>query len=197
VPAHTATHQRAREGKQNKRGRKGGGGGRSERSRTEINEIRTILYLFHKLFPIIITLKKVISNLSSRHNRFGRKKRQFDFSFFHFLSNMDHSDTLRMMVAGGMAGSIAKTITAPLSRLTILYQIQAVTATRGQFKSYAMNQSLSNVVRDITRQEGLRSFWRGNLTAVVHRFPHSGVNFTVYDLVKKQLRKGIHLSTVF
>jgi solute carrier family 25 phosphate transporter 23/24/25/41 len=106
---------------------------------------------------------------------------------------MDLDDTVKMMVAGGMAGSIAKTITAPLSRLTILYQVQAVTKSGGHFKNYRMDQSLLNIVRDIHRQEGLLSFWRGNLTAVIHRFPYSAVNFAVYDVVKKQLRKGINL----
>ena len=32
--------------------------------------------------------------------------------------------TLRVMLAGGIAGCISKTITAPLARLTILYQVR-------------------------------------------------------------------------
>lgn len=98
---------------------------------------------------------------------------------------------LKMMVAGGTAGTLAKTATAPLSRLTILYQVHNVARSGGHFKSYEMNQSMMNVVKDITRQEGVLSFWRGNLTAVIHRFPYSAVNFAMYDIVRKILKTGM------
>lgn len=101
------------------------------------------------------------------------------------------NDHVKMMTAGGLAGSLAKTLTAPLSRLTILYQVNHLAKPGGHFKSYSMNQPLWNVVKDITRQEGAMSFWRGNLTAVIHRFPYSAVNFAVYDFVKKQLKSGM------
>ena len=107
---------------------------------------------------------------------------------------MSDSDThhrhLKMMMAGGMAGSVAKTATAPLSRLTILYQVHSVAKPGGHFKSYAMNQPMLSIVKDITRQEGILSFWRGNLTAVIHRFPYSAVNFAVYDFVSKLIKAG-------
>lgn len=35
-------------------------------------------------------------------------------------------DTVKMMVSGGVAGAFAKTCTAPLARLTILYQVRAM-----------------------------------------------------------------------
>ncbi|CAM9118856.1 unnamed protein product [Ectocarpus fasciculatus] len=97
-----------------------------------------------------------------------------------------------MMITGGTAGTLAKTATAPLSRLTILYQVHAVAKNGPNFKSYSMNQSMINVVKDITRQEGVLSFWRGNLTAAIHRFPYSAVNFAVYDFVRKQIKTGAH-----
>ena len=105
-----------------------------------------------------------------------------------WITTYKFNRTEQTLVAGGMAGSIAKTFTAPLSRLTILYQVHTVAKPgNAHFKSYQMNQTLFKVVKDIYIQEGLLSFWRGNLTAVLHRFPYSAVNFTVYDYVKKRL----------
>lgn len=38
-----------------------------------------------------------------------------------FLDNIPH--TYRLLASGGIAGCVAKTITAPLSRITILFQV--------------------------------------------------------------------------
>jgi len=38
--------------------------------------------------------------------------------------------TIRMLLAGGVAGCVSKTVTAPLARLTILYQVCLVCNTR-------------------------------------------------------------------
>ena len=38
-----------------------------------------------------------------------------------FLDSIPH--TYRLLASGGIAGCVAKTITAPLSRLTILFQV--------------------------------------------------------------------------
>ena len=100
------------------------------------------------------------------------------------------SDRAKLMIAGGCAGSFAKTVTAPLSRLTILYQVHQLAKTGGHFKMYSMNESLGKIIQDIHHQEGLLSFWRGNLTAIIHRFPYSAVNFAVFDWVKKQIKEG-------
>ncbi len=99
------------------------------------------------------------------------------------------SRTQQTMIAGGIAGITAKTATAPLSRLTILYQVHHVQAS-ATFKSYSTHQPLYAVINDVYKQEGIMSFWKGNLTAVVHRFPYSAVNFAVYDFMKKSFRAG-------
>lgn len=80
-------------------------------------------------------------------------------------------------IAGGVAGSVGKTLTAPLSRMTILYQVKPDLA------KFSLPAAYSHVLRN----EGLLAFWKGNLTSVVHRFPYSAINFTVYDNMRKLL----------
>jgi hypothetical protein len=100
------------------------------------------------------------------------------------------------MASGGIAGSVAKTMTAPLSRLTILYQVSPILSATaggtGAATHYPTNLSLYDAARRIVQTEGVRAFWKGNLTSVLHRFPYSAINFTAYetskDLLVKRLR---------
>ncbi|OQS01328.1 Mitochondrial Carrier (MC) Family [Achlya hypogyna] len=86
-----------------------------------------------------------------------------------------------VLFAGGVAGSVGKTCTAPLSRLTILFQVHSmVSAThKGKF-----SESLPQAFMKVVRNEGIVSLWKGNGASVVHRFPYSAVNFFTYELVK-------------
>ena len=102
----------------------------------------------------------------------------------------------KTMLAGGVAGCVAKTVTAPLSRLTLLLQVSpmisshaASSGTVSMAKERELSGSLYKVCRRIVREEGLLSLWKGNLTSVIHRFPYSAINFTAYDTITK-LMKG-------
>ena len=79
------------------------------------------------------------------------------------------------VIAGGIAGSFGKTMTAPVSRITILYQVTP----------HMSQDSLLKACSDVFRQQGFSSFWKGNLTSVIHRFPYSGINFAVYEKMKR------------
>ena len=81
------------------------------------------------------------------------------------------------LIAGGIAGAVSKTCTAPLSRMTILFQVQS-TLRKGSYL---------HAVSHLLKEEGLRSFWRGNLTSVMHRIPYSAFNFYAYEYYKSML----------
>jgi Mitochondrial carrier protein len=95
-------------------------------------------------------------------------------------NNMNTNEqALRQLFCGGVAGSVAKTVTAPFSRLTILWQVHSMVTTRENRPKFAL--TLSGGIRKVVERGGLRSLWRGNMTSVLHRFPYSAINFYVYE----------------
>ena len=95
----------------------------------------------------------------------------------------NHVEINNAMIAGGIAGSIGKTLTAPLSRLTILYQVSPIKSVGNVHNNF--QGSLYNSFYKVFKQEGFISFWKGNLTSVLHRFPYSAINFSCYELSKE------------
>jgi hypothetical protein len=89
------------------------------------------------------------------------------------------AEAAKQLLCGGVAGSVAKTVTAPFSRLTILFQVHSMVTTKEHRPRFAM--SLKGGVQKIIERGGIRSMWKGNMTSVLHRFPYSAINFFVYE----------------
>ena len=69
---------------------------------------------------------------------------------------------LKQLFCGGVAGSAAKTVTAPLSRLTILFQVHSLVTTKENRPKFAMN--FTGGFKKIVEREGVLSLWKGNGT---------------------------------
>ena len=105
---------------------------------------------------------------------------------------------LKYFLAGGLAGAISRTATAPLDRLRVLLQ------TRLSTPSYTINTSKTfsrisyyelmkvSFVR-IYQDGGILSFFRGNGLNVIKIFPESAIKFYVFEYTKELLRQ--HYST--
>lgn len=72
-----------------------------------------------------------------------------------FLDAVPH--TYRLLASGGIAGCVAKTMTAPLSRLTILFQVNSALHVGGR-PQYA--SGLLPALRKVMREEGFWAFWK-------------------------------------
>ncbi|PIA54564.1 hypothetical protein AQUCO_00900850v1 [Aquilegia coerulea] len=88
--------------------------------------------------------------------------------------------TVSQLLAGGIAGAVSKTCTAPLARLTILFQVQGMHSDLATMTKPHIWREASRIVRE----EGFRAFWRGNLVTIAHRLPYSSVSFYAYERYK-------------
>ena len=82
------------------------------------------------------------------------------------------------LVAGGVAGAISRTSTAPLDRLKVIMQAQ----TEGKM-------SIFQGFKGIYREGGVKSFFRGNGTNVVKIIPETAIKFLMYDKIKSLVCK--------
>eukprot|EP01064_Diplonema_japonicum_P014287 TRINITY_DN2186_c1_g5_i1.p1 TRINITY_DN2186_c1_g5~~TRINITY_DN2186_c1_g5_i1.p1 ORF type:complete len:283 (+),score=23.00 TRINITY_DN2186_c1_g5_i1:72-920(+) len=92
------------------------------------------------------------------------------------------NDKQKSFVAGAVAGTLSKTVTAPLSRLTIMRQVAAVDAGVSQ-------KSVLWELKGIIRTKGPMQLFRGNTAAVLHKVPFSGVYHGTYSVLKAQQQR--------
>ncbi|KAI9240284.1 MAG: mitochondrial carrier domain-containing protein [Podila humilis] len=89
----------------------------------------------------------------------------------------------RTMLAGGMAGMIAKSAIAPLDRVKILFQ-----ANNPKYEKYA--GTLTGVFkagRDIQRTGGLKGLFQGNSATLFRIFPYAAIKFMAYEQYRSLL----------
>ena len=77
------------------------------------------------------------------------------------------------LVSGGTGGAAAKSLLAPFQRVVVMQQLG---------EHHTMNAL--QIASMIHKKEGIKGFFRGNLTSVIIRFPYSGLQFVFYGKVK-------------
>ncbi|POI30734.1 hypothetical protein CIB84_005515 [Bambusicola thoracicus] len=82
----------------------------------------------------------------------------------------------RHLVAGGGAGAVSRTCTAPLDRLKVLMQVHA---------SRSNNMCIIGGFTQMIREGGTRSLWRGNGINVLKIAPESAIKFMAYEQIKR------------
>ncbi|XP_066313900.1 uncharacterized protein [Miscanthus floridulus] len=102
-----------------------------------------------------------------------------------------HIGTAAHLAAGGFAGAVSKTCTAPLARLTILFQVAGMHSDVATLKKYSIWHEASRIFRE----EGFGAFWKGNLVTIVHRLPYSAISFYSYERYKNLLQTVPGLDT--
>jgi len=84
----------------------------------------------------------------------------------------------RHLAAGGMAGAVSRTATAPLDRLKVFLQVHG--------KSHFC--SIKHCLSHMLNEGGVRSLWRGNGINVLKIAPESALKFMAYEYAKRRLR---------
>ncbi|XP_064458634.1 calcium-binding mitochondrial carrier protein SCaMC-2-like [Ornithodoros turicata] len=83
----------------------------------------------------------------------------------------------RHLVAGGVAGAVSRTCTAPLDRLKVFLQVKG-----SQFGS------IKEVLRHMLNEGGMTSLWRGNGINVIKIAPESALKFLAYEKAKRLIK---------
>jgi len=92
-------------------------------------------------------------------------------------------DFVKDFLAGGTSGCIAKCCTAPIERVKLIIQTQDANPKiiSGEVPRYT---GIGNCFTRIYAEQGLASFWRGNLTNCIRYFPTQAFNFAFKDTIK-------------
>lgn len=92
--------------------------------------------------------------------------------------------TISQLLAGGVAGAVSKTCTAPLARLTILFQVQGMHCDVANMRKACIWREASRIISE----EGVRALWKGNLVTIAHRLPYSSISFYAFERYKNLLQ---------
>ncbi|XP_001629216.2 graves disease carrier protein homolog [Nematostella vectensis] len=98
--------------------------------------------------------------------------------------------TINTFVAGGLSTCCAKTTTAPLERLKILFQAQ---------NKHYKNMSVFGALKAIYKKEGLQGYYKGNGAMMVRVFPYGSIQFVSYEQYKLLFENALqnsHLSKI-
>ncbi|OQR88353.1 ADP/ATP translocase [Achlya hypogyna] len=90
------------------------------------------------------------------------------------------------LAAGGIAGAISKTAVAPIERVKLLLQVQAAST---QIKN--PYTGIANCFLRVSKEQGIASFWRGNMANIIRYFPTQAFNFAFKDKYKKFFLNGV------
>ncbi|CAL9229503.1 unnamed protein product [Arabidopsis halleri] len=86
-----------------------------------------------------------------------------------------HVKRSRLLLAGGLAGAVSRTATAPLDRLKVVLQVQRAHA------------GVLPTIKKIWREDKLMGFFRGNGLNVMKVAPESAIKFCAYEMLKPMI----------
>jgi len=110
-----------------------------------------------------------------------------------FLANSNKKEGgavafLKDAAAGGVAAGISKTVVAPIERVKLLLQVQASST---QIKPEDRYTGIVDCFRRVASEQGVSSFWRGNMANIIRYFPTQALNFAFKDKYKQIFLGGV------
>ncbi|XP_057661516.1 calcium-binding mitochondrial carrier protein SCaMC-2 isoform X1 [Diorhabda carinulata] len=82
----------------------------------------------------------------------------------------------RHLAAGGVAGAVSRTCTAPLDRLKVFLQVNP------------SRQKIVDCFQNMLKEGGARGLWRGNGINVLKIAPETAIKFAAYEQVKRLIK---------
>ncbi|KAM3968897.1 short Calcium-binding Mitochondrial Carrier isoform 3-T3 [Aphomia sociella] len=82
----------------------------------------------------------------------------------------------RHLLAGGIAGAVSRTCTAPLDRLKVFLQVNPT------------RENMSKCLAKMITEGGIGGLWRGNGINVIKIAPESALKFAAYEQVKRLIK---------
>jgi len=91
-------------------------------------------------------------------------------------------------LAGGISGTVSKTITAPIERVKLIIQTQDANPkiVSGEVPRYT---GIANCFSRVRAEQGIGAFWRGNFTNCLRYFPTQAFNLAFKDSIKAMFPK--------
>jgi solute carrier family 25 (adenine nucleotide translocator) protein 4/5/6/31 len=83
----------------------------------------------------------------------------------------------------GVAAGVSKTAAAPIERVKLLVQNQGEMLKSGRLKE--PYKGIVDCARRVMAEEGVLSFWRGNMANVIRYFPTQALNFAIKPMVSR------------
>mmetsp|Transcript_12196 Transcript_12196/g.19829 ORF Transcript_12196/g.19829 Transcript_12196/m.19829 type:complete len:395 (-) Transcript_12196:708-1892(-) len=121
-------------------------------------------------------LISLVHKLKDRVDKFEQTEAAAQVKFEKTKQHLQKTTT--SLACGGAAGAIARTFVAPVDRVKILMQVSHLKGTEAKYKT------VTGTFRQIVKDEGWRSLWRGNLTNCIRVIPHTSVQFSTYPFFK-------------
>jgi len=106
----------------------------------------------------------------------------------------DPMSFMQDFIAGGISAAVSKTAVAPIERVKLLLQVQAVSKQLSEAQKY---KGMVDCFTRIPKEQGFGAFWRGNLANVIRYFPTQALNFAFKDKYKMIFLNGVDAKKQF
>jgi solute carrier family 25 (adenine nucleotide translocator) protein 4/5/6/31 len=106
----------------------------------------------------------------------------------------DATSFAKDFIAGGVSAAISKTAVAPIERVKLLLQVQHASKQIAESQRY---KGIIDAFIRIPKEQGVLSYWRGNLANVIRYFPTQALNFAFKDKYKQIFLGGVDKKTQF